>query len=115
VRARRRPARDCVAVPCFERVKLQKNCIEVLQVVNRKVEDLTILYHFHKGRMVFFSTDFAQTAAKLECRHVSVDRRYWRLTKFFTNFLSKFEMSIYMKVVSLNKLDNFHIGIFVSV
>jgi hypothetical protein len=26
----------------------------------------------------------------------------------FTNFLSKFEMSIYMKVVSLNKLDNFH-------
>jgi hypothetical protein len=27
-------------------------------------------------------------------------------------FHSKFEMSIYMKVVSLNKLDNFHEGRF---
>jgi hypothetical protein len=34
------------------------------------------------------------------------------LSKFFTNFLSKFEMPIYVKVVSLDKLDNFHIGIF---
>jgi hypothetical protein len=32
------------------------------------------------------------------------------LTKFFTNFHSKLEMSIYMKVVSLNKPDNFHKG-----
>jgi hypothetical protein len=38
--------------------------------------------------------------------------RYWRLTKFFTNFHSKFEMPIYMKVVSLNKMDNFHKGRF---
>jgi hypothetical protein len=30
----------------------------------------------------------------------------------FTNFYSKFEMPIYMKVVSLNKLDNFHKGRF---
>jgi hypothetical protein len=34
------------------------------------------------------------------------------LTKFFTLFRSKFEMPIYMKVVSLNKMDNFHKGIF---
>jgi hypothetical protein len=34
------------------------------------------------------------------------------LTTFFTNFPSKFGMPIYMKVVSLNKLDNFHIGRF---
>jgi hypothetical protein len=34
------------------------------------------------------------------------------LTKFFTLFHSKFEMSFYMKVVSLEKLDNFHIGRF---
>jgi hypothetical protein len=33
----------------------------------------------------------------------------------FTNFLSKFEMPIYMKVVSLDKLDNFHIDRFLSV
>jgi hypothetical protein len=32
--------------------------------------------------------------------------------RVFTNFLSKFEIPIYMKVVSLNKLDNFHKGIF---
>jgi hypothetical protein len=38
-----------------------------------------------------------------------------RLTKFFTNFLSKFEMPIYMKVVSLDKLDNFRVGRFLSV
>jgi hypothetical protein len=30
----------------------------------------------------------------------------------FTNFHSKFEMPIYMKVVSLNKMDNFHKGRF---
>jgi hypothetical protein len=30
----------------------------------------------------------------------------------FTNFLSIFEMPIYIKVVSLNKLDNFYKGRF---
>jgi hypothetical protein len=29
-----------------------------------------------------------------------VNRSCWQLTMFFTNFLSKFEMPIYMKVVS---------------
>jgi hypothetical protein len=33
----------------------------------------------------------------------------------FTNFHSKFEMPIYKKVVSFNKLDNFHEGRFLSV
>jgi hypothetical protein len=42
-----------------------KKSIEVLQVVNRKVVGLNTLYNFHKGRIVFFSTDFAQIAAKL--------------------------------------------------
>jgi hypothetical protein len=41
-----------------------------------------------------------------------MNRRYCQLTKFFTNFHSKFEMPFYMKVVSLNKLDNFHKGRF---
>jgi hypothetical protein len=33
----------------------------------------------------------------------------------FHLFTSKFEMPIYMKVVSLNKLDNFYKGRFLSV
>jgi hypothetical protein len=37
------------------------------------------------------------------------------LSKFCTFFHSKFAMPIYMKVVSLNKLDNFHEGRFLSV
>jgi hypothetical protein len=36
------------------------------------------------------------------------------LTKFSTLFHSKFEMLINMKVVSLEKLDNFHIGRFLK-
>jgi hypothetical protein len=37
------------------------------------------------------------------------------LSKFFMPFHSKFEMSIYMKVVSLNKPGNFLEGRFLSV
>jgi hypothetical protein len=37
------------------------------------------------------------------------------LGRFFIFFPSKFEMPIYMKVVFLNKLDNFHKGKFLSV
>jgi hypothetical protein len=33
--------------------------------MNRKVVDLTTLYNFYKGSTEFFSTDFAQIAAKL--------------------------------------------------
>jgi hypothetical protein len=33
--------------------------------MNMKVLDLTTLYNFYKGSIVFFSTDFAQIAAKL--------------------------------------------------
>jgi hypothetical protein len=33
---------------------------EVGRVINSKVVDLLILYHFHKGRMAFFSTICAQ-------------------------------------------------------
>jgi hypothetical protein len=47
-----------------------------------------------------------------ECHFVSVNRSCWRLTKFFILFHSKFKMPFNMKVVSLEKLDNFHIGRF---
>jgi hypothetical protein len=33
--------------------------------MNMKVVDLTTLYNFHKGRLVFFSTDFAGTSCQL--------------------------------------------------
>jgi hypothetical protein len=81
-------------------------------VVNRKVVDLTTLYNFYKGHLVFFQWTLHKLLPNSECRSVSVDRRYWRLIKFFTNFPSKFEMPIYMKVVSLDILDNFHKGRF---
>jgi hypothetical protein len=47
-----------------------------------------------------------------ECRFVSINRSCWRLTKFFTFFLSNLEIPIYMKIVFLEKLENFHIGRF---
>jgi hypothetical protein len=53
--------------------------------------------------------------ANFECHSVSVNTRYCHLTKFFIFFHSKFEMPSYMKVVSLDKLDNFHKGRFLSV
>jgi hypothetical protein len=37
------------------------------------------------------------------------------VNQVFHLFLSKFGMPLYMKVVSLNKLDNFHKGKFLSV
>jgi hypothetical protein len=36
-----------------------------------------------------------------------VNRSCWQFTTFFTFFLSKLEMPIYRKVVSLEKLDIF--------
>jgi hypothetical protein len=47
-----------------------------------------------------------------ECHSVSVNRSCWQLTKFSTLLHSKFEMPFNMKVVSLQKLDKFHIGRF---
>jgi hypothetical protein len=37
------------------------------RVINNKVVDLLILYHFHKGRMAFFSTIFAQIGCQASC------------------------------------------------
>jgi hypothetical protein len=59
--------------------------------------------------------DFAQTAAKLRMSLCFGEQEMLTVDHVFTNFHSKFEMPICMKVVSLNKLDNFHIGRFLSV
>jgi hypothetical protein len=42
----------------------------------------------------------------------SGEQELLELTKFFILFHSKFEMPFNMNVVSLKKLDNFHIGRF---
>jgi hypothetical protein len=81
-------------------------------VMNRKVVDLTTPTTFTKALWFFSQRILHKLQPNFKCRHVSVNRRYWRLTQFFTNFHSKFEMPNYMKVVSLNKLDIFHKGRF---
>jgi hypothetical protein len=40
---------------------------KVGQVINNKVVDLLILYHFHKGHMAFLSTIFAQFGCQAGC------------------------------------------------
>jgi hypothetical protein len=84
----------------------------VHQSVNREVVDLTTPTTFTKVVWCFSQQILHKTLPNFECRHIPVNGRCWQLTKFFTFFLSKFEMPIYMKVVSLDKLDNFHIGRF---
>jgi hypothetical protein len=80
--------------------------------MNRKVVDLTTLYNFYKALGCFSQWILHKWLANFECRHVLVNRSYWRLTTFYIYFLSKFEMPSFMKVVFLEKLDNFHIGRF---
>jgi hypothetical protein len=80
--------------------------------MNRKIVDLTTLYNFHKGSRVFSLWILQERLANFECRHVPLNRSYCRSTTFSPNFHSKFEMPFYMKVVSLNKMDNFHKGRF---
>jgi hypothetical protein len=73
-------------------------------VMNSKVVDLTTLYNFYKAVRCFSQRILHKLQPNFECR--------WRLTTFFANFHSKFEMPIYIKVAFLDKLDNFHIGRF---
>jgi hypothetical protein len=83
--------------------------------MNREIVDLAILYNFHKDHLVFSQQILHKRFANFECHSVSVNRMYCHLDKFFTFFHSKFEMPIYMKVVSLNKLENLYKGRFLSV
>jgi hypothetical protein len=80
--------------------------------MNRKVVDLTTLYNFRKDCLVFSQRILQERRANIECRHVLENRRYCQSIEFFTNFHSNFEMPISMKVVSLNKMDNFRKGRF---
>jgi hypothetical protein len=80
--------------------------------MNREVVDLTTLYNFQKAIWCFSQRILQERRANIKCRPVLENRGYCQSIKFFANFYSKFEMPIYMKVVSLNKMDNFHKGRF---
>jgi hypothetical protein len=80
-----------------------------------KVRDVATLYNFQKVHRGFFSTDFELHNANFECQPVLLNSESCLCNQFFKLFHSKFEMPIYMKVVSLNKMDNFHKGIILSV
>jgi hypothetical protein len=118
---RRAPARRARSRQNFARTASVRNSfspnfwIEVQHVVNRKVEDLTTLYNFCKGRIVFFSTDLAGTPWQLWMPACPCEQEVLSVNQVFTNFHPKFEMPIYMKVVSLNEMDNFHKGRFWTV
>jgi hypothetical protein len=85
------------------------------KTLNTKIVDLTTPTTFTKSIRGFSQQILQEWLANFECHSVSVNRRYCHLAKFFNFFYSKFEMTISMKVVSLNKLDNFHKGRFLSV
>jgi hypothetical protein len=53
--------------------------------------------------------------ANFECQPVLLNSEACPCNQFFKLFHSKFEMPIHMKVVSLNKMDNFHKGRILSV
>jgi hypothetical protein len=84
----------------------------VEKTLNTKIVDLTTPTTFTKAIWGFSQQILQESLANFECHSVSVNRRYCHLAMFFTFFHSKFEMPIYMKVVALNKLDNFHKGRF---
>jgi hypothetical protein len=82
--------------------------------MNTEVVDLPILYNFYKGHLVFFSSDFSQKVCQLWMPLGVSEQEVLAVDQVFHLFPLEFEMLIYKKVVSLNKLDNFHNGRFWS-
>jgi hypothetical protein len=78
--------------------------------MNRKVLDLTTLYNFYKGSIVFFSTDFAQIAAKLWMSLCLGEQELLAVDQFFHPFPLKIWKAIQHESCALEKLDNFRIG-----
>jgi hypothetical protein len=90
---------------CFSK---HLNC--ATKTVYTKVVDETSLYNICKGCHMFFSTVWAGTPSKVRVLQSADEQWKLQLTKFFTRFRSKFEMPSNMKVVFLEKLDNFYFG-----
>jgi hypothetical protein len=83
--------------------------------MNTKVVDLATLNNFYKGYIGFFCLDLKIFECQLWMS--ACFGKQWKLpcNGFFKFFPSKFEMPIYMKVVSLNKIYNFPKGRILSV
>jgi hypothetical protein len=92
-----------------------KTWIKLDQVMNNKVVDLATNNIFYKGYIGFFYP--RQKIFECELWMSAGFGKQWILAcnGFFKFFPSKFEMSIYMKVVSLIKIYNFHKGRILSV
>jgi hypothetical protein len=99
-------------VPLFNQDLLQKFELIAPSSEYQSCRSHYLLQFLQRLVGVFSQWFLQERLANFECRPVLVNRSCWHLSKFFTNFLSKFEMSIYMKVVSLDKLENFRIGRF---
>jgi hypothetical protein len=84
----------------------------VHKALNTKGVDLTTPTTFTKAIRCFAQQVWHKMYPKFECHSVLMNKRCWQLTKISTLFHSKLEMTTYMKVVSLDKLDNFYIGRF---
>jgi hypothetical protein len=83
--------------------------------MNTKVADLSTSYNFHKGCIGFFSLDLNLFECQLWMSPCVWEQWILPSKGVFTIFPSKFEMPLYMKVVSLNKTYNFPEGRILSV
>jgi hypothetical protein len=104
----RRRALECRVAKLFRLNVLQLSfsrnfSTEVDQVINRKVVDQTTLYNFYKGHIGFSQP----SVHKIFWALVNSNQRHW--PSFFTHLHFKTQMSLNMKLVSLDKL-HFYIG-----
>jgi hypothetical protein len=105
-------------VKVYTCLKLKNSNFLNTSAQNSEYESCRSHYHLQLSQRPygFFLNRFCTKGfANFECHSISMNRGYCHLGKFFTFFHSKFKTPIYMKVVSLNKLDNFHEGRFLSV
>jgi hypothetical protein len=83
--------------------------------MNTKVVGLGTSNIFYKGYMGFFCLDLNLFECQLLMSACFGQQCFLPCKGLFKFFLSKFEMPIYMKVVSLNKIYNFPKGRILSV
>jgi hypothetical protein len=84
-------------------------------VSNTKLVDLATLNNFYKGYIGFFCIEFELFECQYSMSVCLGKQLILPCNSFSRLFPLKFEMPIYMKVVSLIKMDNFHKGRILSV
>jgi hypothetical protein len=73
------------------------------------------LFKIHKGRLVFYSKDWAKSACQLGTFLGADEQGQCSFKHIFTNIYFEFQMPINNKVVCLEKMHNFGIWRFGSV